>query len=199
MTFKQTPSQTVGPYFAYGLTAQQYRYDNTQIADNQLVKGDINGECIRITGTVFDGNGDAVNDALIEIWQANAAGRFNHPLDQRSNRALEPNFSGYGRCGTGTSSDASFSFDTIKPGSAKDGQAPYITVVVFMRGLLSHAYTRIYFSDEASANQADPVLNSVAEQRRATLIAQRKDTGTGPEYHFDIHMQGAEETVFFEV
>ncbi len=199
MTFKQTPSQTVGPYFAYGLTAQQYRYDNTQIADNQLVKGDINGECIRITGTVFDGNGDSVNDALIEIWQANAAGRFNHPLDQRNNRALEPDFSGYGRCGTGTSSDASFSFDTIKPGSAKDGQAPYITVVVFMRGLLSHAYTRIYFSDEASANQADPVLNTVAEQRRATLIAQRKDTGTGPEYHFDIHMQGAEETVFFEV
>ncbi|HZJ92937.1 MAG TPA: protocatechuate 3,4-dioxygenase subunit alpha, partial [Thiopseudomonas sp.] len=190
MTFKQTPSQTVGPYFAYGLTAQQYRYDNTQIADNQLVKGDINGECIRITGTVFDGNGDAVNDALIEIWQANAAGRFNHPLDQRNNRALELEFSGYGRCGTGTSSDASFSFDTIKPGSAKDGQAPYITVVVFMRGLLSHAYTRIYFSDEASANQADPVLNTVAEQRRATLIAQRKDTGTGPEYHFDIHMQG---------
>ena len=199
MTFKQTPSQTVGPYFAYGLTAQQYRYDNTQIADNQLVKGDINGECIRITGTVFDGNGDSVNDALIEIWQANAAGRFNHPLDQRNNRALEPDFSGYGRCGTGTSSDASFSFDTIKPGSAKDGQAPFITVVVFMRGLLSHAYTRIYFSDEASANQADPVLNTVAEQRRATLIAQRKDTGTGPEYHFDIHMQGAEETVFFEV
>ncbi|MDY0206037.1 MAG: protocatechuate 3,4-dioxygenase subunit alpha [Pseudomonas sp.] len=199
MTFKQTPSQTVGPYFAYGLTAQQYRYDNTQIADNQLVKGDINGECIRITGTVFDGNGDAVNDALIEIWQANAAGRFNHPLDQRSNRALEPNFSGYGRCGTGTSSDASFSFDTIKPGAAKDGHAPFITVVVFMRGLLSHAYTRLYFSDEASANQTDPVLNTVAEQRRATLIAQRKDTGTGPEYHFDIHMQGAEETVFFEV
>ncbi len=199
MTFKQTPSQTVGPYFAYGLTAQQYRYDNTQIADNQLVKGDIDGECIRITGTVFDGNGDAVNDALIEIWQANAAGRFNHPLDQRNNRALEPGFLGYGRCGTGTSDDASFSFDTIKPGSAKDGQAPYITVVVFMRGLLSHAYTRLYFSDEASANQTDPVLNSVAEQRRATLIAQRKDTGTGPEYHFDIHMQGAKETVFFEV
>lgn len=199
MTFKQTPSQTVGPYFAYGLTAQQYRYDNTQIADNQLVKGDINGECIRITGTVFDGNGDAVNDALIEIWQANAAGRFNHPLDQRNNRALEPGFLGYGRCGTGTSSDASFSFDTIKPGAAKDGHAPFITVVVFMRGLLSHAYTRLYFSDEASANQADPVLNKVSEQRRATLIAQRKETGTGPEYHFDIHMQGAQETVFFEV
>ena len=199
MTMKQTPSQTVGPYFAYGLTAQQYRYDNTQVADNQLVKGQVDGERIRISGKVFDGNGDAVDDALIEIWQANAAGRFNHPLDQRNNRTLETDFTGYGRCGTGTSCDLSFSFDTVKPGAAQDGHAPFITVVVFMRGLLSHAYTRIYFSDEASANQADPVLNKVSEQRRATLVAQRQETGTGPEYHFDIHMQGDQETVFFDV
>ncbi|NLO55331.1 MAG: protocatechuate 3,4-dioxygenase subunit alpha [Gammaproteobacteria bacterium] len=199
MSMKQTPSQTVGPYFAYGLTAQQYRYANTQIADNQLVKGQVAGERIRITGQVFDGNGAAVDDALIEIWQANAAGRFNHPLDQRSTRTLDTDFLGYGRCGTGTSSDLSFSFDTIKPGAAQAGHAPFITVVVFMRGLLSHAYTRLYFSDEASANQADPVLSKVAEPRRATLLAQRKETGTGPEYQFDIHMQGAEETVFFDV
>lgn len=198
MSMKQTPSQTVGPYFAYGLTAQQYRYDNTQVAGNQLVKGQMAGERIRITGKVFDGNGEAVDDALIEIWQANAAGRFNHPLDQRSARALDPDFLGYGRCGTGTNADLSYSFDTIKPGAAQEGHAPFITVVVFMRGLLSHAYTRIYFSDEASANQADPVLNKVAEQRRPTLIAQRQDTGTGPEYAFDIHIQGAQETVFFE-
>ncbi len=199
MTMQQTPSQTVGPYFAYGLTAQQYSYGNTQVAGNQLVKGDIDGERIRVIGRVFDGNGDAVDDALIEIWQANAAGRFNHPLDQRSKRALDADFLGYGRCGTGTSSDLSFSFDTIKPGSAKEGHAPFITVVVMMRGLLSHAYTRIYFSDEAKANQADPVLSTVAAERQATLIAQRKETGTGPEYHFDIHMQGAQETVFFDV
>lgn len=199
MSMKQTPSQTVGPYFAYGLTAQQYRYANTQVADSHLAKGQVAGERIRITGKVFDGNGQAVDDALLEIWQANASGRFNHPLDQRSERELDKDFLGYGRCGTGMSSDLSFSFDTIKPGSSKDGHAPFITVVVFMRGLLSHAYTRIYFSDEANANQVDPVLNTVAEPRRSTLIAQRKETGTGPEYHFDIHMQGAQETVFFDV
>lgn len=199
MTFKQTPSQTVGPYFAYGLTAQQYSYGNTQVADNQLVKGDLDGERMRLVGKVFDGNGDAVDDALIEIWQANAAGRFNHPLDQRSNRALDTNFLGYGRCGTGTRSDLSFSFDTIKPGAAQEGHAPFITVVVMMRGLLSHAFTRVYFSDESNANQTDPVLSKVCASRQATLIAQRKETGTGPEYHFDIHMQGARETVFFDV
>lgn len=199
MTFKQTPSQTVGPYFAYGLTAQQYSYGNTQVADNQLVKGDLDGERMRLVGKVFDGNGDAVDDALIEIWQANAAGRFNHPLDQRSNRALDTNFLGYGRCGTGTRSDLSFSFDTIKPGAAQEGHAPFITVVVMMRGLLSHAFTRVYFSDETNANQTDPVLSKVCASRQATLIAQRKETGTGPEYHFDIHMQGAQETVFFDV
>ncbi len=199
MTFKQTPSQTVGPYFAYGLTAQQYSYGNTQVADNQLVKGDLDGERMRLVGKVFDGNGDAVDDALIEIWQANAAGRFNHPLDQRSNRALDTNFLGYGRCGTGTRSDLSFSFDTIKPGAAQEGHAPFITVVVMMRGLLSHAFTRVYFSDESNANQTDPVLSKVCASRQATLIAQRKETGTGPEYHFDIHMQGAQETVFFDV
>ncbi len=199
MTFKQTPSQTVGPYFAYGLTAQQYSYGNTQIADHQLVKGDIDGERIRITGKVFDGNGDAVDDALIEIWQANAAGRFNHSLDQRSNRALDTEFLGYGRCGTGTRSDLSFSFDTIKPGAAQAGHAPFITVVVMMRGLLSHAFTRIYFSDETSANPTDPVLSKICASRQSTLIAQRKETGTGPEYHFDIHMQGPQETVFFDV
>ena len=199
MTFKQTPSQTVGPYFAYGLTAQQYSYGNTQVADNQLVKGDLEGERMRLVGKVFDGNGDAVDDALIEIWQANAAGRFNHPLDQRSNRALDTNFLGYGRCGTGTRSDLSFSFDTIKPGAAQEGHAPFITVVVMMRGLLSHAFTRVYFSDESNANQTDPVLSKVCASRQATLIAQRKETGTGPEYHFDIHMQGARETVFFDV
>ena len=199
MTFKPTPSQTVGPYFAYGLTAQQYSYGNTQVADNQLVKGNIDGEPIRLTGKVFDGNGEAVDDALIEIWQANAAGRFNHPLDQRSNRALDTNFLGYGRCGTGTRSDLSFSFDTIKPGAAQEGHAPFITVVVMMRGLLSHAFTRVYFSDESNANQTDPVLSKVCASRQATLIAQRKETGTGPEYHFDIHMQCAQETVFFDV
>lgn len=199
MTMQQTPSQTVGPYFAYGLTAQQYHYQNSQIADNQLLKAAVAGEVIRIHGTVYDGQGQAVDDAMIEIWQANAAGRFNHPLDQRSARPLNPDFLGFGRCGTGTSADNSFTFHTIKPGSAQQGHAPFITVVVFMRGLLSHAYTRLYFSNEAPANAVDPVLQSVPAQRRNSIIAQRHETPTGVQYNFDIYMQGDQETVFFEV
>ncbi|MBM7456629.1 protocatechuate 3,4-dioxygenase alpha subunit [Oceanisphaera litoralis] len=199
MTMKQTPSQTVGPYFAYGLTPQQYHYPFSQIAGSQLVQGEVKGERIRITGQVFDGQGERVDDAMIEIWQANAAGRFKHPLDQRAERPLDDGFLGFGRCGTGTSTDQSFSFDTVKPGAAQDGHAPFITVVVFLRGLLSHAYTRIYFADEAAANEADPVLNKVPAERRQTLIAHRADTATGVEYRFDIHMQGPQETVFFDV
>jgi len=199
MTMKQTPSQTVGPYFAFGLTAQQYHYPNSQVAGSQLVKNEVQGELIRITGQVFDGHGTVVDDAMIEIWQANAAGRFNHPLDNRADRTLDEGFLGFGRCGTGTSPDRSFNFDTVKPGAAQDGHAPFVTVVVFLRGLLSHAYTRIYFADEAIANQADPALNKVPAERRQSLIAQRKETGTGVEYRFDIHMQGDKETVFFEV
>ncbi len=199
MTMKQTPSQTVGPYFAYGLTAQQYHYNHGQVAGSQLVRGEVQGERIRLTGKVYDGEGMAIDDAMIEIWQANAAGRFHHPLDQRADRTLDPGFLGFGRCGTGTQDDLSFVFDTVKPGAAQDGHAPFITVVVLLRGLLSHAYTRVYFEDEGSANDADPVLNKVPAERRPTLLAKRVETGTGVEYRFDIHMQGDRETVFFEV
>lgn len=199
MTMKQTPSQTVGPYFAYGLTAQQYHYDHGQVAGSQLVRGEVSGERIRLTGKVYDGEGVAIDDAMIEIWQANAAGRFNHPLDQREGRPLDQGFLGFGRCGTGTRDDLSYEFNTVKPGAAQDGHAPFITLVVFLRGLLSHAYTRVYFEDEGSANDADPVLNKVPAARRHTLIARRSETGTGVEYRLDIHMQGDKETVFFEV
>lgn len=199
MTLKQTPSQTVGPYFAYGLTAQQYHYPHGQVAGSQLVRGQVRGEPVRITGRVLDGQGQPVDDAMIEIWQANSAGRFNHPLDQRADRPLDPDFLGFGRCGTGTREDLSFVFDTVKPGSAQPGHAPFVTLVVFMRGVLSHAYTRLYFSDEAAANTADPVLGLVPAERRHTLIAQRRDTATGVEYGFDIRMQGADETVFFDI
>lgn len=200
MTFKQTPSQTVGPFFAYGLTAQQYHYPLSQLATGMMrPSGAISGTPIRILGRVFDGQGQSVNDAMIELWQPNAAGRFNHPNDTRSERPLEPNFLGFGRCGTGTDAEHRFVFDTIKPGAIDTEQAPFITVVVFMRGLLNHAYTRIYFSDDTAAHQHDPVLQSVPEARRQTLIAQRHDRATGIEYEFDIHMQGAHETVFFDV
>jgi protocatechuate 3,4-dioxygenase alpha subunit len=195
----QTPSQTVGPYFAYGLTPQQYGYAFRSIAGPSLAGPATEGERIRIEGRVIDGAGDAVNDAMIEIWQANAHGRYNHPDDARSDNLVDPEFSGFGRVGTGTDADNRFVFDTVKPGAVADGEAPYVNVVVFMRGLLSHAYTRLYFSDEASANATDPVLSSVPAERRGTLIATRQAGLGDVVYHFDIHMQGDAETVFFDI
>jgi protocatechuate 3,4-dioxygenase, alpha subunit len=198
MAPKQTPSQTIGPYFAYGLTAPQYGYPFTAIAGTMIATEDTEGERIRIVGQVLDGERAPVNDAMIEIWQANAYGRYNHPADPRTDN-YDPTFKGFGRAGTGTDPHSRFIFDTIKPGAIGDGQAPHLNVIVLMRGILTHAFTRIYFSDEEEANAADPVLNSVPKERRGTLIAKREDTPGGAVYRFDIHMQGDAETVFFDV
>jgi protocatechuate 3,4-dioxygenase, alpha subunit len=108
-------------------------------------------------------------------------------------------FKGFGRCGTGTDPEHRFTFETIKPGPIGDGQAPHVNVTLFMRGMLSHAYTRMYFDDEAEANARDPVLAGVEEARRRTLIAARETTASGTVYRFDVHMQGPNETVFFDV
>jgi protocatechuate 3,4-dioxygenase alpha subunit len=183
---KQTPSQTVGPYFAYGLAARQYHYPIGQVADGAMAPEEAKAR-IRITGRVFDGAGEIVPDALIEFWQADAEGRYGGP-----------DFLGFGRQGTGTDARGRFVFDTIKPGAAA-GSAPFITLVVFMRGLLSHVYTRLYFSDETSANAADPVLATVPAERRGTLIARLEETANGIAYRFDIRMQGKNETVFFDL
>lgn len=200
MTLKQTPSQTVGPFFAYGLTAQQYHYPLSQLATGMMrPQSPIAGTPIRISGQVFDGNAQPVEDAMIELWQPNAAGRFNHPNDTREAYTLEPDFLGFGRCGTGTHPAHRFVFDTIKPGAISAQQAPFITVVVFMRGLLNHAYARLYFSDDTAAQDHDSVLQGVPAERRHTLIAQRHESPAGIEYHFDIHMQGPQETVFFDL
>lgn len=199
MSFKQTPSQTVGPFFAYGLSPEQYGYAFRSLADGQMVEPSTEGERIRVTGRVFDGQGETIGDAMLEIWQANAHGRYNHPADERKDNLLDPDFKGFGRFGTGTTPDQSFVFDTIKPGSVGGGQAPHLNLIVFMRGMLSHAYTRIYFSDETAANADDPVLNSVEAGRRDTLIAKRDELPGGVVYRFDIHMQGDRETVFFDV
>ena len=196
MAVKQTPSQTIGPFFAYGLTPRQYGYDFASIAGADMVPDGTAGERITIEGQIFDGNGDAISDAMIEIWQADAQGRFAHPADDRSSNA---GFTGFGRAGTGTETENRFVFSTIKPASADETGAPYITVMVFMRGLLSHAYTRLYFEDEQEANASDPVLASVPENRRSSLIARREDGPDGVIYRFDIHMQGDRETVFFDV
>jgi protocatechuate 3,4-dioxygenase, alpha subunit len=194
---KQTPSQTVGPYFAYGLLPQQYNYGNAlkEIATGQVAAADVPGDRIRIEGQVFDGEGKAINDALIEIWQADHLGRYAHPGDPRGSNA---NFKGFGRFGTGTEADNKFVFDTIKPGSVDGEQAPHINVIVLMRGMLLHAFTRLYFSDEAAANAKDLALNAVPADRRGTLIATRQDVAGRIIYRFDIHMQGPQETVFFD-
>lgn len=195
MNLKQTPSQTVGPYFAYALTAEQYGYPLTSVAGGTLAGADTEGQRIRIVGRVLDGQGNLVDDAMIEIWQADARGRYAHPADPRGSNTA---FKGFGRMGTGTDPENRFIFDTIKPASVDGKQAPHIGVVVTMRGLLVHAFTRIYFSDEAAANARDPVLISVPADRRSTLIAERTETNGGIVYRFDIHMQGPKETVFFD-
>jgi protocatechuate 3,4-dioxygenase alpha subunit len=112
---RQTPSQTVGPYFAYGLSPEQYGYQQnlTSIAGSQMAEGDVEGERIRVEGRVFDGAGNPISDALIEIWQADSLGRYAHPADPRGSNNT---FKGFGRCGTGTDPQHRYWFDTIKPG-----------------------------------------------------------------------------------
>ena len=192
-----TPSQTVGPFFKYGLTPDG-KYDWNDAFSNNLITPDASGERLRIEGRVFDGEGAVVPDAMLEIWQADAQGRFADPQD---GRAL-PNaaFRGFGRCGTDDS--GAYAFDTIKPGQVPDAegkpQAPHILLAIFARGMLLHLYTRIYFDGEA-ANAADPVLALVPADRRATLIAARSQSNGGAVYRFDIRLQGDNETVFFDV
>ncbi len=184
----QTPSQTVGPFFSYALTPETYGREG--IAGNVLVTDETLGERIVIEGRLIDGAGEPVPDGLIEIWQANAAGRYDHPADDRDDVPLDPNFEGFGRCGTDET--GMYRFETIMPGPVMS-QAPHASLIVFARGMLVHAYTRIYFSDES-----DPVLDSVPADRRGTLIAKREDTPGGDVCRFDIRLQGEGETVFFD-
>jgi protocatechuate 3,4-dioxygenase alpha subunit len=195
---KQTPSQTVGPYFAYGLTPVDY--GRSLVAGSNLLGDATQGERIRIEGVVYDGNGAPVSDSMIEIWQANAAGRYDHPEDGRDDVALDQAFHGFGR--VGTDKEGRFHFDTVKPGPVPGRgnslQAPHISMLVFARGMPNHAFTRVYFPDETEANANDPVLAVVPEDRRGTLVATRLDRSGTPVYRFDIHLQGDEETVFFD-
>jgi protocatechuate 3,4-dioxygenase alpha subunit len=192
-----TPSQTVGPFFAYGLSPTK-RYDWTDLVINNLVTPDATGERIRIEGLVTDADGQPINDALIEIWQADAQGRYAHPRDQRA--VPNSSFKGFGRVGTGAKGE--FGFDSIKPGPVPGpngtAQAPHIVVAYFSRGLLTHMYTRIYFSDEA-ANAQDPILALVPKDRRHTLIAKKDSAGKPAVYRFDIRLGGDDETVFFDI
>ena len=192
-----TPSQTVGPYFAIGLTPESLDINWISTVTNDLVTPDVSGERIRIEGRVLDGDGEPVNDCLLEIWQADAAGRYAHPADGRAPNAA---FKGFGRAATDAA--GRYLFRTIKPGQvmgpAGVPQAPHIVLAVFARGMLRQQYARIYFAGEA-ANARDPVLALVPEVRRSTLMA-TLEPGTHPAvYHFDIRLQGDLETVFFDV
>jgi len=197
--FGQTPSQTVGPYFAYGLTGAQYLYDFDQPFDDVVAYPHAAGEHILLEGRVFDGDGKEVPDALIEISQVDAEGKYAERFDKPAAEGRRKGFRGFGRVGTGTDPEARFRFRTVKPAAAAAGEAPRIDVIVMMRGMLLHAFTRVYFSDEAAANAKDPTLQLVPAERRDTLVAQRSEVGGEVVYTFDIHMQGEKETVFFDV
>ena len=185
MSLRTTASQTVGPYLHIGLT--------WLVSDDLVGPGTSGTPVVVIEGRVTDGDGKPVDDALIEIWQANAHGRYDHPEDTRD-LPLEAGFKGFGR--VATDPGGAFRFRTVKPGAvpaaAGGMQAPHINVTIFMRGMLKQLATRIYFPDEP-ANAGDPVLQSVPPARRGTLIATR----AGDALRFDVVLQGERETVFF--
>jgi protocatechuate 3,4-dioxygenase alpha subunit len=184
MALQVTPSQTVGPYFAIGLTWE----------DGPFVVPEGTEGAIWLRGRVTDGEGEPVPDAVIETWQADPDGRFDHPDDPRG--ASGSDFRAFGRAGTDAAGE--YAILTLKPGPVPGPngtmQAPHIDVSVFARGLLNRCVMRIYFADEAEANANDPVLASVPEDRRATLVAERTDDG----YRLDVRLQGEDETVFLE-
>jgi protocatechuate 3,4-dioxygenase alpha subunit len=181
-----TPSQTVGPFF----------HDALPYPHGASVAGAGRDGAVRLTGRVLDGQGSPLPDSLVEIWQADEQGRF----VEESGIYDEPaagGFRGFGRCAT--DADGCYEFRTVKPGAVptRDGtaQAPHIAMSVFARGMLRRVATRVYFPDEAAANRADPLLTTVPEDRRATLVASAVDGG----YRFDVRIQGDDETVFLDV
>ena len=186
MSLHATAHQTVGPYFSIGL-APLYRAD--------LAPDGVAGVRVTIAGRVLDGDGTPVNDALLELWQADADGRYAHPDDDRGPVA-DPRFTGFGR--VATDADGRFEFTTLEPGAVPgpDGrmQAPHLAVSVFMRGLSRHLVTRIYFDGEP-ANADDPILRLVPPARRDTLVARTIRPG---QFVWDVILQGDRETVFFD-
>ena len=183
-----TPSQTIGPFFHDALVDE----------DRSELVSPGHPSAIRVVGTVYDGAGDPVPDAMVEIWQANHAGRYDDPKDDREDLPLDPEvFSGFGR--SDTRDGGTFSFLTLKPGPVPGPlgqmQAPHVSVSVFARGLLKRVVTRIYFPDEGEANAQDPVLSSIEDPGlREALVA--RDEGGGV-MRFDIRLQGEDQTAFF--
>jgi protocatechuate 3,4-dioxygenase, alpha subunit len=191
MDLTPTPSQTVGPFFQVGLAAEKR-------CVRCLAGPRTKGERIWLTLRVLDGEGVPVNDAMIEVWQANADGKYNHPDDPQA-KPIDGEFSGFGRLGTGE--DGICEFETIKPGRVLDAghalQAPHLNLAVFARGMPKHLFTRVYFSGDP-ANSEDPVLALVPSARRTTLFAQPATTPAN-HWQMELHLQGPQETVFFDL
>jgi protocatechuate 3,4-dioxygenase, alpha subunit len=186
-----TPSQTVGPYFTLRLSGE---------GENILVASGPSGTPIVIEGRVLDGDRNHIEDALLEIWQANAAGRYHHPDDTRD-LELDRGFTGFGRAITDFNTGM-YRFETVKPGLVPDVegvfQAPHISLIVQGRGMLNPVFTRIYFSDEEVANADDLILRSIPPERRNTLVAELIEGSEPPTYRFDVLFQGDDETVFLD-
>ena len=209
--FGQTPSQTVGPFFHYGLpwkggadlvgqsdmgARPELFPEDHYVLNLAPPKGAIGGETITLEGVVYDADGKPVSDAMIEIWQANAAGRYASPDDPRTDIPLDESFIGFGRAST--SDEGLYRFRTVLPGvvpgPGNSLQAPHIAVGVFGRGLIKRLVTRVYFEGQA-ANETDPILALAPAERRDTLIARK----VGDAWRFDIVLQGERETVFFDI
>lgn len=199
---KETPSQTAGPYVHIGLAPAVAGLETRMPELGRVIAGPgVGGARIRVEGTVHDVNGMPVKDAMIEVWQADAEGRYNHPEDARAGE-IESGFRGWGRVVPDLAIGL-FAFETVKPGpvAEPDGrvQAPHIALWLVARGINIGLATRLYFADEAEANAADPVLARVEPQRRETLVAVHEGAGSPSRYRFNIHIGGPAETVFFDV
>jgi protocatechuate 3,4-dioxygenase alpha subunit len=196
---RESPSQTAGPYVHIGCTPNFVGIGGIYPQDlgRTMVNARTKGERIVVTGIAYDGGGEPLRDALFEIWQADARGLYNSPSESRGK--ADPDFSGWGRQPADLKS-GEFRFETIKPGPVKRGdgtiEAPHLTFWIAARGINIGLQTRMYFPDEAAANEMCPVLSAVMPaRRRPTLIARSIEGG----YRFDIRIQGGEETVFFDL
>lgn len=198
---KESPSQTAGPYVHIGLAPGAAGFDiYARELGHDIAGPNARGERIRVEGIVIDGTGSPVKDVLIEVWQANAEGRYAHP---EGGGPVEEGFRGWGRVITDFET-GEWAFDTVKPGPTRGRnvgtQAPHLNLWLVARGINIGLNTRMYFGDEAEANARDPVLNLIEwERRRATLIAPRTMRGGTPVYRFEIRLQGEDETVFFDI
>lgn len=196
----ETASQTAGPYVHIGCTPNFSGVGGVYKEDlgNTLKLGTVEGQEITIKGTIFDGDGAPLLDAMIEIWQADACGIYSSQQGENSN--INSSFSGWGRCASDMET-GEFKFETIKPGQVRFDdevlQAPHITFWIVARGINNGLHTRLYFADEETANQADPLLMSIQDRDRiSSLMAKSIEDGV---YQFDIHLQGSKETIFLDI